>query len=92
MFKNLGRAEALEAEKPGYIEELKRKQQESRELNEKVKQEGIFDDLHNLLKSTNETEAEGFPIKNYGVNVYASIWEELQLDYFFDYRQSQNLR
>lgn len=90
VLKNLGRADVLEAEKPGYIEELKLELQESRELNAKVKQEAIFDDLHNLLKSTNDAEAEGFPIKNYGVTVYADIWKELKLDYFFDYRQKQN--
>jgi len=89
VLKNLGRADVLEAENPGFIEKMKAELQESRNLNEKLKQEAIFSEIQELLQAGSPI-GNGFPIKNYGVKVYTDIWKELKLDYFFDYRQSMN--
>lgn len=89
VLKNLGRADVLEAENPGFIEKMKLELQESRDLNEKLKQEAIFGEIEELLQSEG-TLGEGFPTKNYGVKIYSNIWKELKLDYFFDYRQKRD--
>ncbi len=89
VLKNLGRADVLEAENPGIIEKMKRELQESRDLTEKLKQESMFGEIQELLKSESPV-GDGFPIKNYGVRIYMDIWKELKLDYFFDYRQSKD--
>lgn len=89
VLKNLGRADVIEAKNPGFIEKMKLELQESRDLNEKLKREAIFDEIEELVKSDNPVE-EGFPTKNYGVKIYLDIWKELKLDYFFDYRQRRD--
>lgn len=60
VLKNLGRADVLEAENPGIIEKMKRELQESRDLTEKLKQESMFGEIQELLKSESPV-GDGFP-------------------------------
>ncbi|VFU17062.1 hypothetical protein SCFA_3500006 [anaerobic digester metagenome] len=45
---------------PGIIEKMKRELQESRDLTEKLKQESIFGEIQELLKSESPV-GDGFP-------------------------------
>lgn len=90
VLKVLGRVDELEAKEPGILERLRRECRESRAFNESLKQEVLFKDIKKYLESTEDTTGKGFPVRNYGVKVYESIWNELNLDYFFDYRQKRD--
>jgi transposase len=90
VLKVLGRADELEAQEPGILNRLRRECRESRAFNESLKQEAIFKDIQHYLEGSDNDAAKGFPIRNYGVKVYESIWDELKLDYFFDYRQKRD--
>ena len=90
ILKNLGREDELEAKEPGIVKRLKHELRESKSLDESVKQEALMNNLKQLLQSEETERAEGFPIVNYGVNIYEKLWNELNLDYFFDYRQKKD--
>ncbi|MCQ9209698.1 IS1634 family transposase [Granulicatella seriolae] len=90
VLKTLGREDELEAREPGIVERLKREFQESRSLSSSIKNDAIFDKIKSQLNRETEIETEGFPLINYGVKVYEKIWTDLNLDYFFDYRQKKD--
>lgn len=90
VLKVLGRVDELEAKEPGILERLRTECRESRAFNESLKQEALFKNIQQHLESIDDTAAKGFPVRNYGVKVYENIWNELNLDYFFDYRQKRD--
>ncbi|MBR0577078.1 IS1634 family transposase, partial [Proteiniclasticum sp. BAD-10] len=92
VLKNLGREDKLEAKEPGIVERLKREHNASRAADAAVKQEYFVEEIRSLLQSQESTATAGFPLVNYGVEVYEKLWNELKLDYFFDYRQKQHSR
>jgi len=92
VLKNLGREDELEAKEPGIVERLKREHNASRVADAAVKQEYFVEEIRSLLQSEDSSATEGFPLVNYGVEVYEKLWNELKLDYFFDYRQKQHSR
>lgn len=92
VLKNLGREDELEAKEPGIVERLKREHNASRAADAAVKQEYFVEEIRSLLQSQESTATKGFPLVNYGVEVYEKLWNELKLDYFFDYRQKQHSR
>lgn len=92
VLKNLGREDELEAREPGIVERLKREHNASRAADAAVKQEYFVEEIRSLLQSQESTATKGFPLVNYGVEVYEKLWNDLKLDYFFDYRQKQHSR
>lgn len=92
VLKNLGREDELEAKEPGIVERLKREHNASRAADAAVKQEYFVEEIRSLLQSQESTATKGFPLVNYGVEVYEKLWNDLKLDYFFDYRQKQHSR
>lgn len=92
VLKNLGREDELEAKEPGIVERLRREHNASRAADAAVKQDYFVEEIKSLLKAEDSSATEGFPLVNYGVEVYKKLWNELKLDYFFDYRQKQNSR
>ncbi len=90
VLKVLGRVDEMEAKEPGILERLRTECRESRAFNESLKQEALFNNIQKHLESIDDTAAKGFPVRNYGVKVYENIWNELNLDYFFDYRQRRD--
>lgn len=92
VLKNLGREDELEAKEPGIVERLKREHATSRTAHAAVKQDYLLEEVKRLLESKDPVETEGFPLVNYGVEVYQKLWKDLKLDYFFDYRQKKNSR
>ena len=92
VLQNLGRYDKLEANEPGIVERLKKEHQQSREAEQTVRQEYVLNNIRTVLEEGMAPSSEGFPLVNYCVNVYANIWNDLKLDYFFDYRQTKESR
>lgn len=90
VLKNLGREDELEAKEPGIVERLKKELEESKSLEDTIKKESLINELKNIISENASDNSKGFPIINYGVKVYESLWKELRLDYFFDYRQNKD--
>lgn len=90
VLKNLGREDELEAKEPGIVERLKKELEESKSLEDTIKKESLINELKNIISENSSNNSKGFPIINYGVKVYESLWKELRLDYFFDYRQNKD--
>ena len=90
VLKNLGREDELEAKEPGIVEKLKREHESSRAADAAVKQGYLIEEIKTLLQAEEKSAAEGFPLVNYGVEVYEKLWKDLKLDYFFDYRQKKD--
>lgn len=90
VLKNLGREDVLEAKEPGIVDRLRRELEESRTLEDNLKKESLLNNLKEIISEDASDDSMGFPIVNYGVKVYESIWKELKLDYFFDYRQGKD--
>ena len=90
VLRNLGREDDLEAQEPGIVARLKREHQASRQADLTAKQDYALESIKSLLEQRPDASAEGFPLVNYGVNAYQSLWSELKLDYFFDYRQKKD--
>ena len=89
VLQNLGRYDELEAKEPGIVERLKQEHHKSREADQVARQDYVLTNIRTILAEGSEPPTEGFPLINYGVNVYANLWNELKLDYFFDYRQKK---
>ncbi len=92
ILKNLGRVDVLESREPGIIERLKRECVESKELNQSLRQEALMRNIEKHMGKGGEEAARGYPARNYGVKVYKKIWDELKLDYFFEYRKKKDSR
>ena len=90
VLKNLGREDELEAKEPGIVERLKRELEDSKSLEDSIKKESLINELKSVISGDGPDNSKGFPIINYGVKVYESLWKELRLDYFFNYRQSKD--
>ena len=90
VLKNLGREDVLEAKEPGIVDRLRRELEESRTLEDNLKKESLLNNLKEIISEDASDDSMGFPIVNYGVKVYESIWKELKLDYLFDYRQGKD--
>ncbi len=90
VLRNLGREDELEAREPGIVERLKREHQASRQADRTAKQNYALENIKSLLEQRTDSAAEGFPLVNYGVKAYQKLWDELKLDYFFDYRQKKD--
>lgn len=90
VLKNLGREDELEAMEPGIVERLRREHQSSRQSDLTIRQEYALENIKALLQENAGNSEEGFPLVNYGIKAYQSLWNELNLDYFFDYRQKKN--
>ncbi|WP_282926623.1 IS1634 family transposase [Helcococcus kunzii] len=83
-IKNLGRKDVLEQDNPNFIQNLKNELQAKRDKQENIQRKEVQNYLSEILE-TNSVEAA--KLQNYGYLVYKKIWKELNLDYFFDYRQ-----
>ena len=92
VLQKLGRYDELEAREPGIVERLKREHQESREASQTARQEYVLNKIRTVLEEGQGPSTEGFSLVNYGVKIYAKLWRDLQLDYFFDYRQKKDSR
>lgn len=93
VLKNLGREDELEAQEAGIVERLKRELKESKSNNELFKQEALIRNIKGILdENDTATDSAGFPLVNVGVKIYEKLWTELNLDYFFDYRQKKDSR
>lgn len=78
---------------PQSLERLQLQVDEMNLNSDERKQQEAHEVLTNFLnkKNTNiEVPEEGFPLKNYGVGIYEYIWDSLQLDQFFRYRQNKS--
>jgi transposase len=78
---------------PQSLERLQLQVDEMNLSSDERKQQEAHEVLTNFLnkKNTNiEVPEEGFPLKNYGVGIYEYIWDSLQLDQFFRYRQNKS--
>src|SRR5690606_28549189 len=92
-IQNFGNKEKLLAENPNALQELQKKVE--RMNAEKARQNGYA--LTQRLKDFLDTEAaiptrEGAPVQNYGYEIYQMIWDELKLDFFFQYRQRKDTK
>lgn len=90
VLKNLGREDDLEANEPGIVDRLRTELEESKTLEDNLRKESLLNNLKDIISEDKSSDSMGFPIVNYGVKVYESIWKELKLDYFFDYRQGKD--
>ena len=89
ILQNLGRYDELEAKEPGIVERLKKEHQQSREAEKTVRQDYVLQNIRNVLKEGMSLSSDGFPLVNYGAKIYSKLWNDLKLDYFFDYRQKK---
>lgn len=91
VIQSFGSKEKLLSKNPNAIQELQEKvdrmNAEKEQLNSSVlsKRLNEFIDLENSLPSN-----EGALLQNYGYEIYRILWDELKLDYFFQYRQKQD--
>ena len=90
VIKALGNKADLERDDPGIVERLKAELKESREAKKNLKREEQSAVLQRILQQSCESTPAGAPIKNYGHLVYKKLWNDLKLDYFFDYRQKKD--
>lgn len=88
-IKNLGRKDVLEKEDSDIIDKLKFELQSKRDKQENVQRNEIRSYLTDILE---EKSSEAAKLQNYGYLVYKNIWKELNLDYFFDYRQKRDTK
>lgn len=91
ILKNLGNKEALEQQEPGIVERLKRELQESRIVSQNVETEKNFTNIKRILEDES-LNTQGAALKNYGYKVYEQVWKDLNLDYFFNYRQKTDTK
>lgn len=90
VIETFGNKEALLASDPEALEKIRRKVEIMNANAEQLKQEEISKNLREFLEIKASAEMpEHFPVKNYGCWVYQKLWNELNLDYFFDYRQKR---
>ncbi len=92
VLQNLGREDELEAKEPGIVARLKREHRASRQADLTAKQDYALENIKSLLEQAADSSAEGFPLVNYGIKAYQTVWDEMKLDYFFDYRQKKDSR
>ncbi len=83
-IKNLGRKDVLEKEDPNIIEKLKKELQDGRDSQANIQRQEVRNYLTEILDTK---AAQSAKLQNYGYLVYRKLWKELNLDYFFDYRQ-----
>lgn len=88
ILQNLGRLDRLEAENPNVITELKQKYETMREEASQEQVDFSLDIIQSILEDSPHS-TDGLPLQNYGYIVYQYLWKQLNLDYFFKYRQKK---
>lgn len=85
-LKNLGRKDVLEKDDPGIVERLKEELQNQRQVRKNAQALEVKSVLQEIFYG-DESNHQAAELRNYGYLVYEAIWNALNLDYFFDYRQ-----
>lgn len=86
-LENLGRLDQLEAVEPNIIQRLKEKYAAQRQQADQQKTNDSLQYIQSILEATEDMD--GLPLKNYGYLMYRKVWDDLKLNYFFDYRQKK---
>lgn len=88
VLKSFGSKKKLLEQDPLALEKLQQEILEKNQEMETVREEHLRNRLEAFLDSDKESAfSDGFPVKNYGVLAYRKLWKDLNLDYFFTYRQ-----
>jgi len=86
-----GSKEKLLAENPNALKELEEK---VKRMNAERNQANASLLAHRVQKfvgsERTNSQDQGAPVQNYGYEIYRMLWEELKLDYFFQYRQKRD--
>ncbi len=91
VIESFGSKEKLLAKNPNAIQELQEKVQkmntEKNESNALILSQRV---QHFIESEISRSSGNGAPVQNYGFEVYRYLWDELKLDYFFQYRQKRD--
>lgn len=90
VVESFGNKKKLLANNPNAIEELQAKVQQMNAEQAQSNATTLSKRFQSFVESKRETDMnDGAPLQNYGHEVYRKLWDELKLDYFFQYRQKQ---
>jgi len=91
VIENFGNKERLLNSNPNALEELEHKVHKMNDEKAQLNSIELSKRLELYLQSGDSQESQqGALLKNYGFEIYKMIWNELNLDYFFKYRQKQH--
>lgn len=91
VLETFGNKEKLLAKNPNAIQELQEKVDKMNAEKEQVHASTLNQHLQEFIKTPIEQPTkEGALLQNYGYEVYRMLWDELKLDYFFQYRQKRD--
>src|SRR5690625_2650346 len=90
VIQTFGNKEKLLAQNPNAIKELQEKVNRMNAEQEQINASALSQRLHKFVDSdVHLPSSEGAPLQNYGYEIYRLLWNELKLDYFFQYRQNR---
>lgn len=91
VIQSFGNKEKLLSENPDAIQELQEKVSQMNEEQEQRTATILSQRLNEFVNvESSVSSIEGAPLQNYGYEIYRRIWDELKLDYFFNYRQNRD--
>lgn len=90
VLQNLGRLDKLEEENPNILADLKAHYTKERQEKEELKASHYTQFIEKLMHSPQEKLQKGLKTLGYGHLVYEKLWNDLKLDYFFNYRQKHD--
>lgn len=91
VIKSFGNKEKLLAENPNAIQELQEKVDRMNAEQEQLNASILSQRLNEFVGSDfPSSKGKGAPLQNYGYEIYRTLWDELKLDYFFQYRQKRD--
>lgn len=91
VIETFGNKEKLLSEDPNALEALQAKVDRMNADQQTVTSAAMQRHLQSFIDAESLTsEHAGAPLLNYGFEVYQKLWDALNLDYFFQYRQKQH--
>lgn len=91
VIESFGNKEKLLSEDPNALEALQTKVDRMNADQQTVTSAAMQRHLQSFIDGESLTsEHSGAPLLNYGFEVYQKLWDALNLDYFFQYRQKQH--
>jgi transposase len=88
-IKSFGRLDKLLESDPDILSKLRKQAEEYNREQENKRREEMRAYANKIIKASDEAERESFISKNYGISVYKHIWQQLKLDYLFNYLKSK---
>lgn len=89
VIEKVGRLDKLLAEDPNIIEKLTVRVEEMNAQEELLERQNAKEKIEKLLKPIPDSGNKKYPSRNFGYLLYKNVWDELNLDSFFCYRQKK---